>query len=365
MAPHSNRRPPRPTATDEAAAAGGDAVTADARIRSLQQRRAAARACSTLADALGADRAEEVDPLLQRRHDAKRRATTRSSCAPPSTQRRAGEHVDLSGRHARPAGDRSRRRRVAGRAREAVERVLRSWRRRSSSTQLARLAGDVARRSRPIPAARAFIDTNDFGEAFAQVQRDTSRVLPARLQQHERRRRTDASAASRVRVKKPGLRVEHRAGYYAERDFAHTNRAGPRASAAGTARLRRSLRPTCPWWCRRAGSGWRPDRYYVPVSVAVPGRLHCASRRSDDDARRARRSCATNRAGRWAVSARRSNLRRTASGVAAQAGALPDGLHAAARPLRGEGRRARERERHRWARSRRGVVRARPAGRRR
>ena len=70
---------------------------------------------------------------------------------------------------------------------------------------------------------RAFMDTNDFGEAFAQVQRDNSLYYLLGYNS------TNASKDGRfrritVRAKKPGLRVEHRAGYYAERDFAHTNR---------------------------------------------------------------------------------------------------------------------------------------------
>ena len=48
-----------------------------------------------------------------------------------------------------------------------------------------------------------------------------------------------------VRVKRDGLRVEARAGYYADRDFAHTNRADREDAAAGAARSRRSRRPTC------------------------------------------------------------------------------------------------------------------------
>ena len=56
------------------------------RTRHVQQRRAAARAEDARRGAV-ADRAEEGDPLLQRRHAAKRRRTTRSSCDRRSTPR--------------------------------------------------------------------------------------------------------------------------------------------------------------------------------------------------------------------------------------------------------------------------------------
>jgi len=70
---------------------------------------------------------------------------------------------------------------------------------------------------------RAFTDTNDFGDAFTQVQRDSSIYYllgynSTNTVKDGRFRRIS------VRVKKPGLRVEHRAGYYAERDFSHTGR---------------------------------------------------------------------------------------------------------------------------------------------
>ena len=70
---------------------------------------------------------------------------------------------------------------------------------------------------------RAFTDTNDFGEAFARVQRDMSAYYLLGYSS------TNTASDGRfrriqVRVKRDGLRVEARNGYYAERDFANTNR---------------------------------------------------------------------------------------------------------------------------------------------
>jgi hypothetical protein len=72
-----------------------------------------------------------------------------------------------------------------------------------------------------------------------------------------------------VRVKRPDLRVEHRAGYYAERDFAHTGRQDRERELQE--QLASPLSSTdipvfvSAGWFRLAN-----DRYYVPLSVAIP-----------------------------------------------------------------------------------------------
>jgi len=116
---------------------------------------------------------------------------------------------------------------------------------------------------------RAFTDTNDFGEAFTQVQRDTSLYYLLGYNS------TNASKDGRfrritVRVKNPGLRVEHRAGYYAERDFAHTNRQDRERQlqeqlAAPVSATDLPVMMSAGWFRLAV------DRYYVPLSVAVPG----------------------------------------------------------------------------------------------
>ena len=73
-----------------------------------------------------------------------------------------------------------------------------------------------------------------------------------------------------VRVKGDGLRVDARAGYYAERDFAHTA-SGDRETALQEQLLAAVSSTDLPVI---VGGGWfrlASDRYYVPVSVAVPG----------------------------------------------------------------------------------------------
>jgi len=120
---------------------------------------------------------------------------------------------------------------------------------------------------------KAFTDTNRFSDAFDQVLRDTSAYYLVGYNS------TNGVKDGRfrritVRVKTPGLKVEHRAGYYAERDFAHTGRQD--RERALQEQLASPVSATdIPVFL---SAGWyrlAPDRYYVPLSVAVPaGALH-------------------------------------------------------------------------------------------
>jgi VWFA-related protein len=115
----------------------------------------------------------------------------------------------------------------------------------------------------------AFTDTNDMGEAFARVSKDLSAYYLLGYSS------TDTARDGRfrriqVRVRRAGMRVEARAGYYAERDFAHTSRADRETDLQNM--LFAALSPTdlpvlvTPGYFRLAA-----DRFYVPVAVAVPG----------------------------------------------------------------------------------------------
>jgi len=116
----------------------------------------------------------------------------------------------------------------------------------------------------------AFTDTNDFGEAFAKVERDISSYYilgfsSTNTNKDGRFRRL----AVRVRTRS-NLRVEAKQGYYADRDFAHTARSDREIL------LQEQLGTPIPatdvpvfvtaGWFRLA-----PDKYYVPIALAVPG----------------------------------------------------------------------------------------------
>jgi len=116
---------------------------------------------------------------------------------------------------------------------------------------------------------RAFTDVNDFGEAFKRVQRDLSAYYligysstnPAKDGRYRR---------IQVRVNRRNARVEARNGYYAERDFANTNRRDREAQLEEqlTAAVSSTDVPMI------VGTGvfrQTPDRFHVPIAVAIPG----------------------------------------------------------------------------------------------
>ena len=116
---------------------------------------------------------------------------------------------------------------------------------------------------------KAFLDANDFGEAFARVQRDMSAYYllgynTDNLAKDGRFRRI------RVRTKKPGLRIEARAGYYADRDFAHTAH-GDRETQLQEQLFSAVSATELPVLVTSAFFRLAADRYYVPLSMAVPG----------------------------------------------------------------------------------------------
>jgi VWFA-related protein len=116
---------------------------------------------------------------------------------------------------------------------------------------------------------RAFTDTNDFGEAFQRAERDLSSYYLIGY------RSTNTAKDGRFRhiqvvVKRKGLKVEARSGYYADLDFAHTNVRDREAQLNDqlAAAVSSTDLPVL------VGAGWfrqSADRFYVPIALAVPG----------------------------------------------------------------------------------------------
>lgn len=116
---------------------------------------------------------------------------------------------------------------------------------------------------------RVFTDTNDFGAAFARVQRDLSAYYligygSTNPSKDGRFRRIQ------VRVNRRDIRVEARAGYYAERDFANTNRRDREAQLEE--QLIAAVSSTdVPMIVGTGVFRQAQNRFHVPVAVAIPG----------------------------------------------------------------------------------------------
>ena len=116
---------------------------------------------------------------------------------------------------------------------------------------------------------KAFLDSNDFGGVYTRVIADTSAYYligysstnPARDGRFRR---------IRVTLRTPGLKVEHRNGYYATRDFQHSGKEDRERQLQD--QLLTDLSSTdLTVWMSTSYFRLSDDRFYVPVSIAVPG----------------------------------------------------------------------------------------------
>jgi len=131
---------------------------------------------------------------------------------------------------------------------------------------------------------RAFLDTNDFAPAFTKVHEDTSfyyllGYISSNSQKDGRYRRIT------VRLNRPDLKdakVEFRKGYYAEADFQHSTK------ESREQQLQEQITsevPTTdfPVYVSTGYFRMADNRYFVPVSVVVPGSQIPFTRASEQD----------------------------------------------------------------------------------
>ena len=195
---------------------------------------------------------------------------------------------------------------------------------------------------------KAFLDTNDFGGVYTKVIADTSAYYligysstnPARDGRFRR---------IKVRLNKSGLKVEHRNGYYATRDFLHSGKEDREQQLQD--QLMTDLSSTdLTVWMSTSFFRLSDDRFYVPVSIAVPGsEIPFAQSSSQDRATIDVIGLMRDPQQRPGRPAARHGQAVGAAGAGRQAedGAVRDRLHPAAGPLQAQGRAAREPERDR------------------
>jgi VWFA-related protein len=116
---------------------------------------------------------------------------------------------------------------------------------------------------------RAFLDSNDFSAVFKKVQEDTSAyyVLGYRSSNPARDGRFRKIT---VKTSVPNVKIEFRKGYYAPRDFAHSNKDDREQQLVDE--LSSELSSTdLDVFLSAAYFRLSESRFYVPVSLVVPG----------------------------------------------------------------------------------------------
>ncbi len=131
----------------------------------------------------------------------------------------------------------------------------------SSQEALSSLAEDTG--------GRAFFDLNDFTAVFDRIVADTSAYY---LLGFTSTNRSPDGRFRRIRVglKRPDLKLEYRAGYYAPRDFSHSGKDDREQQL--TEQLFSDLSVTdLPVYASSAHFRLKGNRYFVPLWVVVPG----------------------------------------------------------------------------------------------
>ena len=143
----------------------------------------------------------------------------------------------------------------------------------TSQETLVSLSGDTG--------GRAFLDSNDFGKVFAQVQQDTATYYV--LGYHSSNQLRDGRFRRiTVKVNRPGVKIEYRKGYYAPADFQHSTQDDRERQL--TDELASELPNTdLPVFLAAGFFRLNDNRFYVPISLLVPGSEIPFTRNSDQD----------------------------------------------------------------------------------
>ncbi len=128
---------------------------------------------------------------------------------------------------------------------------------------------------------KAFLDSNDFGKVFKSVQDDTSMYYL--LGYHSTNTARDGKYRRiTVRVNRPGVKIDFRRGYYAQADFRHSNKDDRERQLQEE--LTTDLPSTdLPVYLATGYFRMSDDRFYVPISLIVPGSEIPFSRNRDQD----------------------------------------------------------------------------------
>ncbi|MGB9258389.1 MAG: VWA domain-containing protein [Candidatus Korobacteraceae bacterium] len=128
---------------------------------------------------------------------------------------------------------------------------------------------------------RAYLDSNDFTRVFRGVQQDMDMYYL--LGYHSTNTARDGKFRKiTVRVNRPGVKLEYRKGYYAEADFRHSNKEDRERQLQEE--LASDLPSTdLPLYLATGYFRLADNRYYIPISLIVPGSAIPFTRNRDQD----------------------------------------------------------------------------------
>lgn len=128
---------------------------------------------------------------------------------------------------------------------------------------------------------RAFLDSNDFTQIFKGVQQDTSTYYL--LGYHSTNRARDGRYRRiTVKVNRPGVKIDYRRGYYAPADYQHSTKEDKELQLQQE--LASDLPATdLPLYLSAAYFRIEPNKFFIPISLVVPGSQIPFTRSSDRD----------------------------------------------------------------------------------
>ncbi|MGA7521157.1 MAG: VWA domain-containing protein [Acidobacteriaceae bacterium] len=116
---------------------------------------------------------------------------------------------------------------------------------------------------------KAFFDSNDFSPAFDRIQHDTSAYYVLGYHSTDLRRDGRYRRIS-IRIDRSDVKIEYRPGYYAPADFKHANK--DERERQLEEELASDLPATdIPVFLQALYFRTGPNRFYVPISLVVPG----------------------------------------------------------------------------------------------
>src|SRR5580698_627735 len=128
---------------------------------------------------------------------------------------------------------------------------------------------------------KAFLDSNDFGQVFKGVQQDTSTYYLLGYRSTNGSRDGKYRRIS-VKVNVPGVKVDFRRGYYAPADYKHSTKEDKELQLQEE--LASELPTTdLPLYLNTAYFRLEPNKFYIPISLVVPGSEIPFTRSSDRD----------------------------------------------------------------------------------